>query len=188
MVGKIYGWKKIEEIVKGHRKGQAVMEYLITYGLALFVILIVLAILVAVVLPTLKAPESCQFTQPGFGCSSKQHALVADGSNNIRVLLVLDNEQGRAITLSGILCSNEPPGNIRKLDVPALPGGNISMAAGASQNFTTNCLTQGVTPVVLSSGSSFKGSVAVTYNFQDEVAGAPARLAVATLSGTVQSQ
>jgi hypothetical protein len=58
--------EKFGKYLKGQRKGQAVMEYLITYGLALFVILIVLAILVAVVLPQLKAPESCQFSQPGF--------------------------------------------------------------------------------------------------------------------------
>ena len=113
------------------------MEYLITYGLALFVILIVLAILVAVVLPSLQAPETCQFTQPGFSCTTKKHVLVADVDNNIRILFQLDNQQGRGVTVTGVLCSSGAPANIEKSDVvdltdPELASTHQQIAAGQS--------------------------------------------------------
>ena len=176
----------------GHKKGQAVMEYLITYGLALFVILIVLAILVAVVLPSLQAPETCQFTQPGFGCSAKKHVLVADSSNNVRLLFQLDNEQGKAVIIHGVLCTSAAHANIRKSDVQNLTS-DIALAGGQSVSFgdvgnEVDCVREDGTDVVLAPNSNFKGALAVTYNFDEEVAGAPERLAVATLTGNVQSE
>lgn len=182
------------------KKGQAVMEYLITYGLALFVILIVLAILVAVVLPSLRAPETCQFTQPGFTCNSKPHAIVADDeTSEVRILFQLDNGQGRAITLTGVSCITTSPGNIRKTDVEDLPA-DILMAAGES--ITLGSVDSDVTdeitcmeepdasgtslPTTLSANSNYKGAIAVTYRFQNDVPGAPERLAVATVTGAVQ--
>lgn len=176
------------EIPKGHKKGQAVMEYLVTYGLALFVILIVLAILVTVVLPSLRAPETCQFTQPGFGCSQKQHVIVADSASELRVLFELDNEQGKEVIVKGVLCSVAAASNIDKADVPDFTS-DITLAAGASKEITALCYNEdGTTRAVLSPNSNFRGSIALKYNFRDEVSGAPERLAVATVAGTVQSE
>ena len=188
--------EKFGKYLKGHGKGQAVMEYLITYGLALFVILIVLAILVAVVLPQLKAPESCQFSQPGFSCSTKQDVIFenlsqATGTNETSVIIQLDNQQGRDITVKGVACSAKPPGNLvnsdvsgRLPDTPALP---ITMNAGSSSEFTLECSNANGEQVAMSPGASFSGSIGVLYNYVDEVQGAPERLAVATLTGTIQS-
>ena len=47
------------------------MEYLITYGLALLVILVVLGILFAVVFPMLKAPADCKFSDTTFSCDQQ---------------------------------------------------------------------------------------------------------------------
>ncbi|MFN7991870.1 MAG: hypothetical protein U0R44_06985 [Candidatus Micrarchaeia archaeon] len=186
---------------RGSLKGQAVMEYLITYGLALFVILIVLAILVAVVLPTLKAPETCQFTQPGFTCNQKQHVLVADSGNNVRLQFQLDNNQGKSVKVLGILCTTSPPGNIRKADIAsrglAIPSPGRQMAAGESitagssgSTITSNiaCVDETGAAVKLSPNSNFKGTLALEYAFTDEVPGAPTRLATATLTGNVLSE
>src|SRR5271157_5545631 len=105
--------EKLKKGLKGNKRGQAVMEYLITYGLALFVILIVLAILVAVVLPQLKAPESCQFSQPGFSCSTKQEVIVSSSTDNtVTAIIQLDNQQGRDIELLGVACTGLAPGNV----------------------------------------------------------------------------
>ena len=187
--------KKMKEGLKGGRKGQAVMEYLITYGLALFVILIVLAILVAVVLPQLKAPESCQFTQPGFGCSTKQHVIISNSNNNndVTAIIQLDNQQGRGIILYGMLCSSDTAGNLNTNAIIAnqyvyvATQAESSMNAGSSHAFTLDCANPDGTLVSLTPGSTFKGSIAVLYNFQDEVSGAPPRLAVATITGTTQT-
>ena len=181
-----------------YRKGQAVMEYLITYGLALFVILVVLAILVAVVLPSLKAPEMCQFSQPGFTCNQKQHALVADTSNNVKLFFRLDNGQGSAVNVLGVLCTDETAGNVKKDDVKNNglwnEDGLVQLSSGQSHEFGSGdgneveCVKTDGTPVVLTANSNFKGTLAVVYRFENEVAGAPYRLTTATLTGTVQSQ
>jgi hypothetical protein len=178
----------LKDMLKGSMKGQAVMEYLVTYGLALFVILIVLAILVAVVLPQLKAPESCQFSQPGFGCSTKQHVIFSNSSNQNRTtaILQLDNQQGRDIYLKGVICSSEPAGNINRASFRSEDLINVPMAAGATTNMQLICMNAERTPSVLAIGSSYKGSIAVLYNYQEEVSGAPERIATATISGAVQ--
>jgi hypothetical protein len=182
---------------QGYKKGQAIMEYLITYGLALFVILVVLAILVAVVLPSLQAPTACQFTQPGFTCNQKDHVLVADSGNNVRIQFQLDNTQGKGVRITGILCSTAAPGNIRKTDVSAngltlapakvmASGQSITVGSSGSDVTTEiDCVKEDGTAVVLAPASNFKGTLAVTYNFQEEVPDAPERLAVATVSGSV---
>ena len=171
------------------------MEYLVTYGLALFVILIVLAILVAVVLPSLRAPETCQFTQPGFGCSTKNHVLVADSAGNVDLIFQLDNQQGRGVVILGVLCTTEVPGNIDKEDMDE--GGigiSESMPAGSSRSFGTSeadvtneirCM-DGTDTLVLAANDDFRGTLAIEYRFSQDVPGAPTRLAVASLTGTVQ--
>ncbi len=196
----------MDKINGGYKKGQAVMEYLITYGLALFVILIVLAILVAVVLPSLQAPETCQFTQPGFSCSTKKHVLVSDVNNDVKVLFQLDNNQGRGIIVTGFICSTATGANIRKTDIDGYMADNsytIDQELSAGQTMTFGapvsggqmhfpnevwCVDEGGNRLSLTPGSAFKGSIAVMYNFQDDVPGAPARLAVATVTGNTQAE
>lgn len=177
-------------------KGQAVMEYLITYGLALFVILIVLAILVAVVLPSLKAPETCQFTQPGFTCNMKPHTLVADTDNDVRLLFQLDNGQGKSVIVRGVLCTVAPAGNVRKTDV-TLFSSDLPMAAGESVTVGgPNADIQGVvacenedgTGLKLAPNSNFRGSLGVVYRYAEDQPDAPDRLAVATVTGSVQAE
>ena len=194
----------MDKINGGYKKGQAVMEYLITYGLALFVILIVLAILVAVVLPSLQAPETCQFTQPGFSCSSKKHVLVSDVNNDVKVLFQLDNNQGRGVTVTGFICSTASAANIRKTDINGYmsahsytidqdlsAGQTMTFGAPASgDHFASEvwCVDEGGSQLSLTPGSAFKGSIAVMYSFQDDVPGAPARIAVATVTGNTQAE
>lgn len=184
--------------MKGHKKGQAVMEYLITYGLALFVILIVLAILVAVVLPTLQAPETCQFNQPGFGCASRQHVLISDSDDDVRLLFQLDNQQGESVIVTGVYCTTSPSGDIRKTDVEGKPTAlDLIMPAGSSRSFGSSdaditqeivCNDDANQPIKLAAGSNFKGTLAITYKFSQDVPGAPSRLALATVTGNTQSE
>ncbi len=51
----------------GKFKGQAAMEYLMTYGWALLVIVIVIAVLMWI--NPFKAPPQCIFDEPGFACT-----------------------------------------------------------------------------------------------------------------------
>ena len=179
---------------KASRKGQAMMEYLITYGFAIFIIVFVLAVLLTVVLPSLKPPENCQFSQPGYSCSTKQHVIVSDPSlNNVKVIFQLDNQQGKGVEIKNILCSDQPAGNIQKEDVTtngkAISGTDSDMVPGESTTFTVDCKGADGSVVVLAPNSNFKGTIAILYRFKDEVSGTgvPSRMATATLTGNVQA-
>ena len=52
-----------------NKKGQAAMEYLMTYGWALLVIVIVLALLLIILGGYLRGTPSCVFGEAGFSCS-----------------------------------------------------------------------------------------------------------------------
>ena len=51
------------------RKGQAAMEYLMTYGWALLVIVIVIAILLVILGRMVKGTPDCTFESAGFVCN-----------------------------------------------------------------------------------------------------------------------
>lgn len=166
-------------------KGQAAMEYLMTYGWAILVIVLVLAIL-AFYLPNLiQVPESCLFSQPGFSCDVKKPVIVADSDNQVRVIFRLDNQQGQAVNITRVLCTTAAVGDITKPDttvsVPAI-------APGGSREFEVSCYNTDGGVVLMTPNSNFKGTIAVWYNFQDEVSGAPERLATATLTGIVLAE
>jgi hypothetical protein len=186
------------------RKGQAVMEYLITYGLALFVILVVLGILFAVILPMLKAPKTCKFTDPGFACDQKEHSLVADpNSNAVRMLFQLDNTGGKTVVVKDVLCTTASAANIRASDfknsLSGVSSDKLTLGSGQSMTFggtgsvatvTTaiECYKEGgSSKVVLTPGSSFRGTLAVLYKNYEEVPGSPDRIATAAVTGDVQA-
>ena len=183
------------------RKGQAVMEYLITYGLALFVILVVLGILFAVILPMLKAPKTCKFTDPTFACDQKEHSLVADTSNNVRILFQLDNTGGKSVVVKDALCTTASTGNVRVADfknvLSAVPPTKLTLGSGQGMTFggtgstatvTTaiDCYKEDGTLVVLTPNSNFRGTLAILYSNAEEVPGAPMRIATATVTANIQ--
>jgi len=184
----------------GYRKGQAMMEYLMTYGLALFIIVVVIGILVAVVLPMLNPPDSCNFTQPGFSCKK---VMVADKtSGNTEIIFQINNEAGRGVSLYKVLCTEAPVGNVQSTMMtvgtytwaasdqtngyPIAAGGSKSYGSAQSdQTQKITCLKQDNTPVTLAVNSNFKGTLAVEFKYDDDVAGAPHRIATATVTGSV---
>lgn len=176
-----------------HLKGQAAMEYLMTYGWAILVIVIVLAIL-AFYLPTLiKTPESCLFTY-GFSCDISKPVIVSEATtNNVYTIFRLDNQQGQTVVIKRVLCTTETAANVNKTLAYDLTGGTpITIAAGGNFEFAPTSLggqkiycrngKGGYT--VLPPNAAFTGTLAVWYNFQNDVTDAPERLATASLSGT----
>ncbi|MBI5223702.1 hypothetical protein HY990_04740 [Candidatus Micrarchaeota archaeon] len=203
--------ERMKEKTGNYFKGQAMMEYLMTYGLALIVILVVLGILATVVLQNLQPPETCQFTQAGLSCSNKKHSLVSGPpANAVNLIFQLDNQEGRSIDISAVLCSNAPTGNIQKTSLQtaqARLSRNVTLAPGASAVFGSSTgVTTGVTyggaatlncynldtatpsQLVLAPNSNFKGSVAILYRFQDDLVGAPDKVAVANLGGVIEAR
>lgn len=160
------------------------MEYLMTYGWAILVIVIVLAVLVFYLPRLVKPPEMCLFESPGFSCNDPPAVIVADANTNeVRALFVLRNEQGRTVNVTGVLCTTASSGDISK--GIAQSTGDIRLAAGATEDFEVDCLDANGDPVVMNPNSDFRGSIAIVYSHVPEVPGAPSRLAKAGLTGTV---
>lgn len=175
-------------------RGQAAMEYLMTYGWAILVIVIVLAVLLF--LNPFKAPETCLFQQPGFSCSDATVPLVyADSSNNVHIAMQISNKMGQPVIIHKVVCTTAAIGDVtndfegRELDDKA---GLVS--SGATADFTTNgkgvldCTKGDGTPVVLSANSQFKGVVSVWYNYENDPDENIQRQASATLISTVLQQ
>jgi len=176
------------------------MEYLVTYGLALLVILLVLGILFAVVFPMLKAPSDCKFTDPSFSCNQKQHALVADTSNNVNILFQLDNTGSSAIQVLDVICTTKAAGNLKTTDFKGALTATEQATLSSSQSMTfgppssaatvkkdITCTKDDGSNVVLTPNSQFHGTLAIQYKNTEEVPGAPPRIATATVTGTVQA-
>ncbi len=169
------------------KKGQAAMEYLMTYGWAILVIVIVLAFLMFY-LNSLRPPETCSFFEPGFSCDVKKPVLVSEtGTNDVYLIFRLDNQQGQAVDIKGVLCTTKSSGDISKGDAYDVTG--LRMVSGSSHEFDTTekiyCLDDNNERVILAPNADFRGSLAIVYNYVNEVEGAPERMAVATLTGTV---
>ncbi len=177
----------------GSHKGQAMMEYLMTYGLALFVILAVLAILVVVVLPALKPPENCQFLQNGLSCNQKTHRLLTNGAR-VDVVFQLDNQFGRNIIVTRIGCVNKPAASVdARTDAPVTVAAPNTIVAGGNRVLGVQPFGAGEVECVgadPAANSNFKGSIVVMYRYSDEVASGssiPDRMAVASITGAVQA-
>ena len=169
----------------GGRKGQAAMEYLMTYGWAILVIVIVLAFLMFY-LNSLTVPETCSFTEPGFSCDVKTPVIVSEADTNyVYVIFRLDNQQGQAVNVSGVLCTTKTRGDITKSE--AYPVTGLRMVSGSSHEFGDKiyCKDDDGERVILGPNADFRGHLAIVYNYVDEVTGAPQRMAVATLTGTI---
>lgn len=173
---------------KGYLRGQAAMEYLMTYGLALFVIVIVLALL-AFFLPSLiKVPSSCMFSQQGLGCS--KHVIVYDsGMGGNRVVFGLENNLGQSIILEKIVCTSVPSGEITKQLISSIgddvPEGSVKINSGTSKEFSVPCKDKNGELLTNGPNTDFKGYVAFTYKYVDDLADAPARIAIASVTGQV---
>ncbi len=173
-----------------NRKGQAAMEYLMTYGWAMLVIVIVLAFLMYY-LGSLKPPETCSFFEPGFSCDVKKPVMVSESdTNNVYVIFRLDNQQGQAVDIHGVLCTTKPRGDIRRDEAYDVTG--LRMVSGSSHEFNATkredriyCLDDDGERVILGPNADFRGSLVIVYNYVNEVTGAPKRMATATLTGTV---
>ena len=185
----------------GHLKGQAAMEFLMTYGFAIFVIVIILAALFFLIPGLINAPEVCLFDKSQFDCQEQSPpAFVANANNQVSTIIKVKNNDNRAVRITRALCTTVPKGDIRKDMGGAVLFGNpddlddlghVVLSPGATtpnaapwQSFVCTA-KDGVTPVTASPGSSFNGNFVIWYRYQDDLPGVPERKAVATITGKV---
>ena len=116
------------------RKGQTAMEYLMTYGWAILVIMVVLAVLfyLGVLNPSSITPTICTI-KPGFTCISWK--LYKNGT----LFLKLGQGTGAIINITGMNCTTDT--NVFEGGKSVIfEGGKSSlMSSAAEQNFYINC-------------------------------------------------
>ena len=126
------------------KKGQAAIEFIMTYGWAILVVLVAIAALAyfGVLSPSRFLPEQCLF-EPGLACI--EHSASTTG-----LTLVLTNSLGKDITITSItdidgVCSNT---------------GGI-LANGATETFTFTGCSHGA------SGAQYKSDLKLSYTSQN---------------------
>ncbi|HIH22410.1 TPA: hypothetical protein HA238_01650 [Candidatus Micrarchaeota archaeon] len=168
-------------------KGQAAMEYLMTYGWAILVIVIVIAALLF--LNPFKAPETCLFQQPGFSCSEAKPQVYVGEDGATKVSMRIYNKQGQVVKLKKVLCTNVASGDITSDNADDFSAEPKSVPAGGSVLFAADtsvtCKDESGNALQLSANSEFKGIIALWYNFDNDPDQSIERTATATLISTV---
>lgn len=146
-------------------RGQAAMEYLMTYGWAILVIVIVLAVLMF--LNPFKAPETCLFQQAGFSCSEALPMVYqASDDGKTYVSLQLYNKFGKNIQVHKVLCTTAAIGDVKQ---EWATDNSVLIGAGSSQRFDKlPCYgADGTNQLALNANSDFKGVISIWYNYAD---------------------
>lgn len=145
------------------------MEYLMTYGWALLVIVIVVAILL--ILNPFAAPQACKFEQIGFTCENPAidtngvlYASIGNGNNN-------------AVNITRIVCTNSKSSN-----PPAGGGTVINKLVGRQDYLVLNSTTNVVcSNVPRNAGVEYSGKIWVFYRNIEDGPGYPERTASANI-------
>jgi len=145
------------------------MEYLMTYGWALLVIVIVIAILL--IMNPFSAPQSCKFDQISFACDNA--VVTATGSY---LLMGITNGNNNAINVSGVSCTSS-----KSSTVPTNPG-NVNTIVARQGTLMIN-KTSGITctgaPTTV--GTDFSGKIWIFYKNTEDGVDYPTRTASANI-------
>ena len=156
----------------GNRKGQAALEYLMTYGWAILAVVVVLAVLWYLGIFTPKAPEMCVFDSP-FSCIGG----TAYVSNTTLILKI--GVQGALVDSASITDIKLNGHSVNLTANCTVSPGAINSLSLDTEN-TVTC-THGVTGLTPGS-SSFRGTI--TFRYTDKAGNI--RTASGRFSGTVQ--
>ena len=158
----------------GKKAGQAAMEYLMTYGWALLVIVIVIAILL--IMNPFSAPQSCKFDQIGFACNNA--VVTATGSF---LLMGITNGNNNAINVSGVVCTQS-----KSSTVPGYTPLTANVIVARQGDLTLNKtypISTGVkcTGAPTTAGSDFSGKIWIFYKNTEDGPDYPIRTASANI-------
>jgi hypothetical protein len=148
-----------------NERGQAAMEYLMTYGWAVLVLVAVIAILI--VMNPLRPQEACNFQDAGFSCS---HQLI----DNSQVLMFqITNGFQRDIVVKAMNCTTDKNAQPSPVDEPTA----TTIRSGETATFSLGCSSNRQ----LSVGETFEGKLWVFYNWADDPPSFPRRMTAASV-------
>jgi hypothetical protein len=141
------------------RKGQTAMEYLMTYGWAILVVMVVLAALfyLGILNPRGITPNQCSFPA-GFSCIAWK--LYTNGT----LYLKLGQGMGRTINITGLNCTTnvnviQQGGTIR------FSSGGYAMQSASYLSGQVNCTnnTNGIVGITGSPSDVYNGKIYINY-------------------------
>ena len=160
------------------RKGQAAMEYLMTYGWALLVIVIAIGVLL--ILNPFKASAQCVFENVGLACNQPSNPIV--GSDGL-LYMSLTNGMQNAIEVKGVICT----ANRDTQTAPPAISLNISSQGSIQFNATNKVTcTDANGGSTFSKGSDSTGKLWVWYKNKDDPSGYPTRQMTANIVSKVE--
>ncbi|MBI4399599.1 hypothetical protein HY570_02520 [Candidatus Micrarchaeota archaeon] len=141
-----------------NRKGQAAMEYLMTYGWAILVIILVLALLLYLGVFAPSTPEACR-GPAGWTCSRTR--LTTDA-----VLTTAFSFPLRDVTITRLKCTQES--GVVTTGASAWSGSQVILR-GDTVSFTLTCHdTTGAAINSFVQGQEYRGRVNVQFYYNDE--------------------
>ncbi|MEM4272100.1 MAG: hypothetical protein QXH30_00775 [Candidatus Bilamarchaeaceae archaeon] len=154
-------------------KGQAAMEYLMTYGWALLAIIIVIAALLY--LNPFRAPELCLFQQQGFSCSEPNpQVYLSEPGNEVMMNVRIWNKLGKTVIVKGMACTDSQSAKFTPSDEAyesyskTIPTGDYYDFKGAES--ITCYHADGSTEINdMSVNQEFRGRLFVWYNYVDDL-------------------
>jgi hypothetical protein len=158
------------------KKGQAAMEYLMTYGWAILAIIIVIAALIY--LNPFSAPELCLFQQQGFSCSEPQPQVYLDNNGEVNMNVRIWNKLGRSIIIQKVLCttaqtSEADADGSEVMDVTGdevTPTGSYFTFSGTGgDEGSVACYNTQGNRLELAPNQEFRGRLIVWYNYEDDL-------------------
>lgn len=109
------------------KKGQAAMEYLMTYGWAILIVLAIMGILVYLVRP--QQVETCQVAVP-FQCEQDKYTI----NSTHYVKISLKNLGAVAYNISYVKCPSSASGQGTSAGIIITPGSNATVTFDCSQS------------------------------------------------------
>ncbi|MCC7569923.1 hypothetical protein KO465_01090 [Candidatus Micrarchaeota archaeon] len=162
------------------RKGQAAMEYLMTYGWALLIIIVVMAIFIGLIL-NIQTPRACDFSTAGFICHDPMPAIMGSDLKGR-----LGNGPHQQVTIHAIACTDDRGSDSSILGVdPCSAAPLITMSQGQYKSFdeisggSLTCPNADTVTV----GGTYTGKVWIAYTLQgDDQVGIDCRYANAVIA------
>jgi len=161
-----------------NRKGQAALEFLMTYGWAILVVLVVIGALAyfGVLNPDSLVPDKCTLTT---GISCDDHQIIGGSSGGSVIHLSLGNGQGRQILITNVTAILVENPSIRCINES-----NMTLKNGASTTVTLTNRSDNLRCMISQSGRKPRFNINVTYQFTDGASFS--HISSGELLGTVQ--
>ncbi len=171
-------------------KGQAAIEYLMTYGWAILVITIVVAILYMVIAPQLSM-NYCSFDNAGLVCNEPLPQVIVAPDGHVYLEMVIHNNLKNAITIDRAICTvgnvndiNMDEGQITDLKIFAGSKGSFYYSAGTA----ILCKDKNGEPLEMKPGQAFKGYLKIWYKGENDIDPKAHHSAYATIMTKVEKR